>query len=305
MGSKEIVSTRAPRGSGRRLRVRAPSSTMVCDMPRPAPQTPPVPLAEPTRTLVPHEHGAYGQLAMPLLTALALGRPRAAAFLLAYAIVVAFVAHEALLVLLGQRGRRALEGDGPRARRVLAILGVQVVIAGVAGLALAPPLARAALALPVLLAAAVAWLVWRRQEKTIAGEVTVGAALSSGALAVALAAGAPLAWAAGAWTTWVVAFATATLAVHVILVRARSKGGKDPGALHAVASALLVGAMFAAVRVASLPLAAAVAVLPTALLSIAVCLSRFSPKRLRELGWAMVAASILTMVLLVAGLRWG
>jgi hypothetical protein len=79
---------------------------------------------EPTRTLVPHEHGAYGQLAMPLLTALALGRPGAASLLLTYAIVVAFVAHESLLVVLGQRGKRALEADAPRARRVLAILGV-------------------------------------------------------------------------------------------------------------------------------------------------------------------------------------
>ena len=258
----------------------------------------------PTRTLIPHEHGAYGQLALPLLTALALGRPNAPALLLGYAILVAFVAHESLLVLLGQRGKRASEGDGPRARRVLAILGTQAVLAGLAGFYLAPPLARAALALPVLLTAAVGWLVLRRQEKTLGGELVVAATLSSGGLAVALAGGAPLAWAVGAWVTWVLAFSAATLAVQVILVRARSKGESDPGLSHAGAALALVAGAFAAVPLLGLPGAVPVALLPTACLSVAVCVARVSPKRLRELGWAMVATSVVTMVLLVAGLRW-
>lgn len=269
------------------------------------PETAPVARApEPTRTLIPHEHGAYGQLAFPLLTALALGRPNAAALLLTYALVVAFVAHESLLVVLGQRGKRASEGDGPRARRVLAILGTQAVATGLAGLALAPPVARAALALPVALAAAVAWLVTRRQEKTLAGEIVVAGALSSGGLAVALAGGAPIAWALGAWVTWALAFSTATLAVQVVLVRARSRGQRDPGLTHASAALALVAGAFAAVPLLGLPRAAPFALLPTAALSVAVCLSRVSPRRLRELGWAMVASGLVTMVLLVAGLRW-
>ncbi|MFL5264877.1 MAG: YwiC-like family protein [Anaeromyxobacteraceae bacterium] len=255
------------------------------------------------RTLVPREHGAYGQLAMPLLTALAIGRPRAASFLLTYALVVAFVAHEALLVAIGQRGRRVAEEDGPRARRVLALLGAQALLAGAAGFALAPPAARAALALPALLAVAVGAFVAARREKTIAGEVTVGAALSSGGLAVALAGGAPLSWALACWVTWVLGFAAATLAVQVILERARSKGRKDPGRAHAAASAALVVAALVAVPALGLPAAAPLALLPTAGLSIAVCLARFSPKRLRELGWAMVATTVLTMAILVAGLR--
>jgi hypothetical protein len=39
------------------------------------------------------------------------------------------------------------------------------------------------------------------------------------------------------------------------------------------------------------------------LLSIFVCLARFSPKRLRPLGWAIVGSSAVTLVILVAGLR--
>ncbi|MFL5299096.1 MAG: hypothetical protein ACJ79R_01980, partial [Anaeromyxobacteraceae bacterium] len=88
-----------------------------------------------------------------------------------------------------------------------------------------------------------------------------------------------------------------------ILERARSKGRKDPGRAHAAASAALVVAALVAVPALGLPAAAPLALLPTAGLSIAVCLARFSPKRLRELGWAMVATTVLTMAILVAGLR--
>src|SRR5512138_3779118 len=77
-------------------------------------------VVNPRRSMLPHEHGAWGQLAMPLLTAFAIGRPTAAALALAAAVVLAFLAHEPAIVLLGQRGRRARDEDGDRARRWLA-----------------------------------------------------------------------------------------------------------------------------------------------------------------------------------------
>jgi hypothetical protein len=257
----------------------------------------------PTRTLVPHEHGAYGQLVMPLVTAYAVGSFTAAAVALGAAFVLAFVAHESLLVVLGQRGKRALEADGPRARRLLFLLGGLALLSGVVGVLVAPPLARLALLPIAALAVLIGWLVARRLEKTLAGEILVAATLSSAGLAVALAGHAPLSWALACWITWTLAFAVATLAVQVILVRARSKGRSDPGLVHALVSALLLVGAFVASAVAGLPRAAPLALVPTALLSMAVCVGRFSPKRLRELGWAMVGSSVLTMVILVAGLR--
>jgi YwiC-like protein len=255
------------------------------------------------RALVPREHGAYGQLAMPLLTGLGIGRPGLAAFALGASVVLAFVAHESLLVALGQRGRRALESDGPRARRLLGALGGASLLSGALGLYLAPTPARQALLLPAVLVLVVAWLVLRRLEKTVAGELVVACALSSCGLVVALAGGASVTNSIACFLTWVAAFATATLAVQVVLVRARSKGRRDPGrAYAAVAAALLAGA-FAAVPLAGLPRAAPLALVPCAVLSATVCLTRFSPKRLRELGWAMVGSSVLTLALLVAGLR--
>ena len=255
------------------------------------------------RALVPREHGAYGQLAMPLLTALAIGRPGLASVTLSASVVLAFVAHESLLVVLGQRGKRALETDGPRARRLLGLLGTLSALSGALGIALAPAAARWALLLPAALALAVGWLVLRRLEKTAAGEMVVAAALSSCGLAVALAGGASLASSIACFFTWVLAFVAATLAVQVVLIRARSKGRSDPGRTDAAIVATLLAGSFAAVPLAGLPGAAPLALAPSALLSAAVCLSRFSPKRLRELGWAMVGSSLLTMALLVAGLR--
>lgn len=254
------------------------------------------------RSLLPHEHGAWGQLAMPLLTALAIGRPTVGSLLLTLSVVLAFVAHEPLLVLLGQRGKRAREEDGARALRWLAALGALAAGTGVAGVILAPPAARLALLLPVVLAAAVAWLVHRRQEKTTLGEIVVAAALASAAWAVALAGGAAPEAALAALLAWILAFAAATLAVQVILVRVRSKGAKDPGRRHALLAALLAAGA-AALSWAGLPLALALATLPTAAFSIVICLARFSPKRLRELGWALVGSSAVTLAILVAGLR--
>jgi hypothetical protein len=87
-----------------------------------------------------------------------------------------------------------------------------------------------------------------------------------------------------------------------VLARARTKGARDPGRLHAALAATLVAAG-AALSAAGMPAALAVAVLPTAALSIAVCLGSVSPKRLRELGWGLVGSSTLTLVILVVGLR--
>lgn len=261
-----------------------------------------MPAAPARRVLVPHEHGAWGQLALPLLCGLALGHGTAAALLLAAAVVLAFVAHEPLLVLLGHRGARPRAEDGERALRWLAALGAGALAAGIAGLALAPPAARLAALAPAALAGVVAWLAWRRREKTIAGEVAIAAALASAAAVVALAGGADAAAALAAVLAWVISFAAATLAVHVVLVRARSRGRRDPGPVHAAGAALL-GAAAAGLAVAGLPAALPLAAAPTVVVSIAVCLVPISARRLRPLGWTLAGASVVTLVVLVAGLR--
>lgn len=269
---------------------------------RPSPRPAPAASAPRPRSLVPHEHGAWGQLAMPLVAALALGAPGAAPLLLTAAVVLAFTAHEPLLVLLGQRGRRARDEDGARARRWLLALGGAAAVTGVAGLALAPAAARVAALLPALLAAGVALLVYRRLEKTTLGEIWVAAALASAGYAVARAGGVAQGPALASLLAWILGFAAATLAVQVILVRARTKGKEDPGVRHAAGVGVLVVAA-AALVAAGLPGALFWAVLAPAALSLAVCLLRISPRRLRELGWALVGASVVTLAVLVVLLR--
>jgi hypothetical protein len=254
------------------------------------------------RALVPHEHGAWGQLVMPLLCGLAIGRPGAAPLLVAAAAVLLFVAHEPLLVVLGRRGTRTRDEEGPRAHRWLTALAAAAVVTGAAGLALSPSGARLSALVPVALAGAVVWLVRRGWEKTLAGEVTVASALASASAVVALAGGAGPGDALAALLAWVIAFSAATLAVHAVLARAPSRGAEVPGLLHA-AGAVLLGAAAVALAGAGLSSALPLAAAPTVLISVAVCLAPVSPRRLRTLGWVLACASVVTLVVLVVGLR--
>src|SRR5512133_1415243 len=160
------------------------------------------------RSLLPQEHGAWGQLAMPLLSGLLVARPTLTAALLAAATVAAFLAHEPWLVAIGHRGERARIGDGPRALRLLAGLLSIAAVTGAAGLWLAPPAARLGALLPAALAALVVLMVLLERERTIPGELAVSSALSGAGALVALASGSTLRVAAALFAVWALAFAT-------------------------------------------------------------------------------------------------
>jgi hypothetical protein len=242
---------------------------------------------------------------MPLATGLALGRPGPAALLLVAGVVLAFLAHEPLLVVLGQRGRRVKDALGVRAQRRLALLGAGAAITGVAALALASPAARLAALVPAALAAPVLPLVAARLEKTVAGELLVAAALSACAAPVALASGAPPAWAWGAVVTWFLSFAAATLPVQATLLWARTKGARELRPL-AAAGAAAIGAGAVALAVAGLlPWPAALAVLPTAVAAVVVAIAKIRPQQFTRVGWSLVAASVLALAVLVVGFRVG
>ncbi len=257
------------------------------------------------RSLLPQEHGAWGQLAMPLLSALLIAGATPAALLLAAATVLGFLAHEPWLVALGHRGLRATRDDGPRARRVMWALLAGAAVTGGAGAWLAPSAARWALLVPAALACGVVGLVLARRERTVPGELTVVTALASSGLAVALAAGAPLRVAAAATATWVLAFATSVFAVQVVLARTLSRGETELGRRNGLAVVLVAGCGAAATAAAGLGWTVGVALAPTALLSLLVCLLPFSARQLRTLGWGLVASTTATLLVLVLGLRAG
>ena len=268
-----------------------------------SPDERPSPAGRGEPSLLPREHGAWGQLAMPLATGLALGTPGAAALLLVAGVVLAFLAHEPLLVVLGHRGARVRDAAGARALRRLAVLAVAAAATGGAGLLLAPPAARLAALLPAALGAPVVPLAAARLEKTTSGELLVAAALSACAAPVALAAGAPAAWGLGAAAAWFLSFAAATLPVRATLLWARTRGERETRPLAAAgAAAIGVGALVLA-AVGLLPWPAAAAVIPTALAATVVALLRVRPQRFTAVGWSLVGASIVALAGMVVGFR--
>jgi hypothetical protein len=250
------------------------------------------------RSIWPREHGAYGQLGTPLVAALAMGRPGLAAIALTVAGSLAFVAHEALLVLAGQRGRRARREHGARAMRFALGLGGGAAILGTLALVAAPEAARIALGVPVALAALLGVFIARGAERTTGGEIVAAFALSSFGVPVALSSGVSELAAWGAWIVWCVGFGTATASVRAALANRRAPVSL---ARRLVPSALGALVILVLVTNARISIVTAVAALPMLLLSAGVGYAAPHPRAMRKVGWSFVASSIATLVVLVVG----
>jgi hypothetical protein len=251
------------------------------------------------RSLRPQEHGAYGELAFPLLTALLLGRLGAASLCLALAAVATFVAHEPLLVALGHRGARARMEDGARARRALLVLGTIATTSGLIGICIGGTSVLLSLVLPALLIAALVPFLRARQERTAIGEVIAASALCAAALPVAVAGGIELPRAMLLWAVWTVAFSVATLEVRVVIARAR-RGATAPSSIVPLVTAAMLVTTVALVVAHVAPIAMAAGLAPLGTFAIGLRLHPPSPRRLRLVGWLLIATSLLTTVLLVA-----
>ncbi len=254
--------------------------------------------------LLPREHGAYGQLAFPLAVSLAIGRPRWPALALAACGVAVFLAHEPLLVILGQRGGRASRQRAGAARWWLGACGAAALVLGGAGAWSVGPVARAALLAPAVVGGAVVVLILSRREHTTAGEVVSATALSLLAAPVALAAEAPPLSAWTSATVFALGFWTATVTVRAVIAAGRARdGGRARRAAAALFSAVGVAAMFALGRVGVVSNAGWRILSIQAVANVALIAVSPSPRNLRYVGWGLVAVSTLTAVLLVATLR--
>lgn len=239
----------------------------------------------PQRSLLPHEHGAYAQLAAPLAASLIAWRPTLAGALIAVAACCAFLANEPLRVVLGHRGAKRRERERPRAMRWLAIEGGVAAICGALGLVLAPrdalPIA-AAVALPAAISVA---LAWKKQVHSLLGEVIVACALAGAAAPVAVADGAPLDAALLAWGAWAAGYACTVIAVHRVIARNRAAASA-----HDVVAAVAVATIAIAGIASRVPLAAVAT--PLAALSAVLVVSPPAARRLRAIGVALVVASV-------------
>ena len=253
-------------------------------------------------TLLPREHGAWVQLALPLVGALAAGRPNGAALALALGVALAFLAHEPLLVLRGRRGALARERDGHRARRRLLALALPAAASFIAGLALAPPASRLA-ALPLAALAALALLLGlRRGERSTAFEAAVAVALGATAPMVALAAGASERVALLHGLFWSTTFAAETLAARGVLAMAKKRAPSRR--LLAVATAVAALGLAAAIAAVAAGLAGP-ALAWAAAPAVPICAATWwrppQARRLFTVGVAMAVAGTASLVALLAG----
>jgi len=251
--------------------------------------------------LVPREHGAYGQLLFPLISALLIGRPAPGAYLLGAAAVAVFLAHEPLLVVLGQRGIRAAREQSIDARRSLALFGGFGGVTGAVALLVLPHAALLFLLLPLALGMLVGLVVFMHRERTTGGELLVAVALASVSVPVALAGDVGRVPALTIFVVFAAVSVAATLAVRSMIARVAKKDG--PSRPTAAAFTL---AIMAAIVVGSLagflsPIAP-YAALPVCAVALGLTARPPLPRHLRTVGWTLVGATTLTMLVLVAAL---
>lgn len=259
-------------------------------------------LADPPRppSLWPREHGAYVQLAYPVVTAWLLGSPSAAAFLLGLAAFAAFLAHEPVLLLLGRRGARKREAARERATRRLLVLGVLTAGLAAAALASAPDTARWLSGVPLGIGTVVAGLVLAGRERSLPGEILVAVALASVSLPVAVAAAVPLGDAVVLFAAWSVCFAVATPAARGVLFQKKDRGRGLRVARWV--GLLVVPACLAAAAAGVVSPWLALTPVPFAAAAVLLALRPPSPRRMHALGFTLMGACTVALVLLVVDL---
>jgi YwiC-like protein len=253
--------------------------------------------------MFPKEHGAYGQLVFPIATALAIGRPGLTAAALTGAAVFAFLAHEPVLVLLGQRGARAeRERRGAAIAWFGAFASFALVCAGTV-VATAPAWARSTMAGPVVFALFLAVVIVTGREHTAAGEVMSAITLASVAYPIGVLSSASFRASLSCAAAFAAAFTVGILSVHGVISFTRH----PPAAGARVAAAITaVGALAAVYWLAServLEIITPIAVAPASLAGLVLVLWPPSARRLRVVGWTLVTTSVLTSLALIAAFR--
>jgi hypothetical protein len=248
--------------------------------------------------LFPREHGAYGQLLFPILAAVASGIPTAQSLLLVVAFLAAFVAHEPLLVLLGQRGPRARREQYEDAVRTLVWAGATAVADAAIAVAFMPPGLRWTVLVPAAFGMAALPMIVKQQQKSTIGELHIVLTLASCALPVGVAAETTAPEAAGCWFVMTLGFWAATLAVRGTIARQR----REPTMVLRLAACLLaVAAPFVVVLMSQrfqLHPMLWLAALPLSLAAIVLAAFPPSARRLRVIGWTLVAGGACAAILL-------
>ena len=261
------------------------------------------------RKMVPREHGAYAELLFPIVTVLLGGSPTRTTWLFAIAAIAAFLANEPLLVLFGQRGTRMQREDSDRAKRALLVFALVAIGAGVAGLLITTPPVQYSVIGPLLLGLLLVMLAIQGLERTMFGEALAAATLSSIAIPLGLSAGLSLGVSLAIAAIWTLTSLMGTAVVRLTVARTKAKTDEDRKRVR-LERALLIfvcllvlgvgaGALFGS-QTGSLILAAAI---PVALVVLGMAIFPPTARRLRLLGWSLVAANLCSLIAVVTTLK--
>lgn len=241
---------------------------------------------------LPREHGAYGQLGFPLLSAWLAGHADGTAAALTIIFLAGFWLHEPWLLWLGRRGARARRQAGARTGWLISGFSAIVLGGWVWIWYGSNPGLRMALELPAGLGLAVLGLALGGYERRLWGEVLATVALVSCSLPVALAAGVSAAPALRMALLWACVLVSAVFAVRGLISRAKYHDPKP-----AMASVLLpCGAGLAGLLAARHGWMDGRSLLPVLILNLFIFMNPPSPRHLRRVGWAYLGVSFLTFV---------
>ena len=252
--------------------------------------------------MLPREHGAYSQMALPVVTSLVVARASPPAVFIAIVVVCGFLAHEPLLLLLGGRGVRARRAMGSRARVWFATMCISMLAAGVAAFWLTSAGARWSFALPLVPAAWVAAAALSRQEKRASTEIAVALAFALAAFPICLSAGAAVDTAASVALVFASVYVTGVLCVRALVLGRRAGG--NPLASRATRFALIVVAVGSALGITIavtrgwLPWATLAAAAP-GLATAVVLASRPQRAALKTVGWSLALMSAAAALILI------
>jgi len=261
------------------------------------------------RKMIPREHGAYAELLFPIAAVLLGGSPTTSTWLLAVGAIACFLANEPLLVLFGQRGTRTKREESDRAKRALLIFALLALGAGVAGLLLATTAVQYAVSVPLLLGAGLVMLAIQGLERSMFGEVLAASTLSSVAVPLGLSADLGLAATLSVALIWLVTSLLGTAVVRLTVARTKAKSDEELARVRSKRALLVLVCLAVIVvgvaapygfRVGLWVLAAAV---PVAVVVFGMAVLQPTARRLRFMGWSLVAANLLSLIAVVTTLK--
>jgi hypothetical protein len=241
--------------------------------------------------LHPKEHGAYAILGIPIATALITSGPTVPGVGVAIAAVAGFLAHEPLLVAWGHRGRRAQRSTPAAKSRWIALLAIAS-LAGCTAWVAGSPSERLAIVSCLAFAASSFAVAFAGKHRTFAGQLWGVIGLTFPCVPILLSGGTSAATSINIWAVWLIVFGATTLAVRSVIAAQKDQ------------SRLLHTLILTAI---SLPVAAGVALganwivvaLPMIALSWFLLIVPPAAKHLKRVGWASVAATLLTAALMI------